>query len=145
LILVDVNVLLYAHREELADHQAYRDWLTTTVNGDSAYGMSDLVLSSFIRILTNPKAFRPPTPIDQALEAADALRDQPNCVLVSPGPRHWDIFTRLCQDAGVKGDLVADAYLAALAIEVGAEWITTDRDFSRFPGLRWRHPLAQAS
>lgn len=142
MILIDVNVLLYAHREELTEHQAYRDWLTAAVNSDTAYGMADLVLSSFVRIITNPKVFRPPTPLDQALEAANALRDQPNCVPVSAGPRHWEIFVKLCRDAGAKGDLVTDAYLAALAIESGAEWITTDRDFSRFPGLRWRHPLS---
>jgi toxin-antitoxin system PIN domain toxin len=92
--------------------------------------------------LTNPKAFNLPTTLDEALAAADRLRTQSNCVLVSPGPMHWDIFVRLCRAAGAKGNLVADAYLAALAIESGAEWVTTDRDFSRFPGLRWRHPLS---
>jgi len=142
LILIDVNVLLYAHREELPDHQAYRDWLTATVNGDAAYGMSDLVLSSFVRIITNPKIFRPPTPLVQAIDAANALRGQPTCVPVRPGLMHWDLFVRLCRETGAKGGLVTDAYLAALAIESGAEWITTDRDFSRFPGLRWRHPLS---
>ncbi|MEK7270556.1 MAG: PIN domain-containing protein, partial [Planctomycetota bacterium] len=65
----------------------------------------------------------------------------PNCVLLSPGKRHWDIFSGLCRKAGAKGNLIADAYLAALAIETGSEWITTDRDFARFPGLKWRHPL----
>lgn len=78
----------------------------------------------------------------QALAFADALRAQTNAVIVSPGSRHWQIFEGLCVAAGAKGDLVPDAYLAALAIESGCEWITTDRDFSRFPGLRWRHPLA---
>ena len=62
-------------------------------------------------------------------------------MLVGPGERHWDIFARLCRDASAKGNLVADAYLAAMAIESGNEWITTDRDYARFPGLRWRHPL----
>jgi hypothetical protein len=112
------------------------------VNGDAAYGVADLVLSGFLRVVTNPRAFKAPSLLDDALAAVELLRTRPNCVLVSPGPRHWDIFVKLCQDAGVKGALVADAYLAALAIEVGAEWITTDRDFSRFPGLRWRHPLS---
>jgi len=62
--------------------------------------------------------------------------------VVSPGERHWDIFTRLCKLADAKGNLVSDPFHAALAIESGAEWITTDRDFARFPGLLWRHPLA---
>jgi toxin-antitoxin system PIN domain toxin len=80
--------------------------------------------------------------LDRALAFADALRAQPNAVVVAPGDRHWGIFRQLCIGAGAKGNLVADAYLAALAIESGSEWITTDRDFSRFAGLRWRHPLA---
>lgn len=91
--------------------------------------------------MTHPRVFSPPTPIERALEFADALRGQPNCVVLAPGPRHWDIFTRLCRAVGAKGNLVPDAYLAALAIETGSEWVTTDRDYSRFPGLRWRHPL----
>jgi predicted nucleic acid-binding protein len=69
------------------------------------------------------------------------LREQPNRVQLEPGPRHWEIFERLCRESGAKGNLVADAYLAALAIESGCEWVTTDRDYSRFKGLRWRHPL----
>ena len=63
-------------------------------------------------------------------------------MIVAPGPRHWRLFTDLCRVAGAKGAIVADAYLAALAIESGSDWITTDRDYARFPGLRWRHPLA---
>lgn len=80
-----------------------------------------------------------------ALAFADALRNQTNCVVVHPGGRHWDIFTRLCRMGGVKGNLVPDAYLAALAIESGSEWVTTDRDYSRFPGLSWRHPLGETA
>jgi len=76
------------------------------------------------------------------LAFADALRSQPNAVIVAPGPRHWEIFDRLCRHVEARGNLVPDAYLAALAIESGSEWITAVRDFSRFPGLRWRHPLA---
>ena len=74
--------------------------------------------------------------------SVEALRAAPTSVVLPPGPRHWSIFTDLCEAVGAKGNLVPDAYLAALAIESGSEWITTDHDFSRFPGLRWRHPLA---
>ncbi len=101
------------------------------------------MLSGFIRIATHPRIFDPPAPIGHALAYTNALRSQPNAVIVTPGPRHWEIFDRLCRAADAKGNLVPDAYLAALAIESGCEWITTDRDFSRFPGLRWRHPLAE--
>ena len=140
--LVDVNVLVYAHRRDAARHEDYADWLGGLLNGQEPYGISDLVLSGFLRIVTNPKVFRQPTPIEAALAFTEALRTQPNCVPVEPGQRHWDIFTRLCRTAGVKGNLVPDAYLAALAIESGSEWITTDRDCSRFLDLRWRHPLS---
>lgn len=94
-----------------------------------------------MRVVTHPRVFKTPSPLDLALEFAAALRAQTNCVLVGPGQRHWDIFERLCRESGAKGNLVADAYLAALAIESGCEWVTTDRDYSRFRGLRWRHPL----
>ena len=140
--LVDVNVLVYAHRRDAARHEDYADWLGGLLNGQEPYGISDLVLSGFLRIVTNPKVFRQPTPMEAALAFTEALRTQPNCVPVDPGQRHWDILTRLCRTAGVKGNLVPDAYLAALAIESGSEWITTDRDFSRFLDLRWRHPLS---
>jgi toxin-antitoxin system PIN domain toxin len=141
-ILPDVNVLVYAHRADAPDHAAYRSWLEHAVSSESAYGLADLVLSSFVRIVTHAGIFPAPTPLSEALAQADALRARPNCVLVSPGARHWEVFVRLCGAARAKGNLVADAYLAALAIESGSEWITTDRDYSRFPELRWRHPLA---
>jgi toxin-antitoxin system PIN domain toxin len=139
--LVDVNVLVYAHRLDAARHQDYADWLRGVLNGSEPYGVSDLVLSGFLRVVTNPKVFKQPTPMETGLAFVQVLRTQPNCVPVEPGRRHWEIFTELCRSAEVKGNLVPDAYLAALAIESGSEWITTDRDFSRFPGLRWRHPL----
>ena len=142
MLLIDVNVLVYAFRESTPEHKPYARWLEDCINSDQPFGMSDLVLSGFLRIATHPKIFDPPSPLEAALRFAEALRSQPNCVTIAPGPRHWDIFTRLCRTAKTKGNLVSDAYLAALAIESGSEWITADRDYSRFPGLRWRHPLA---
>lgn len=139
--LIDVNVLVYAHRQDAPGHKDYLRWLQGVLASDEAYGMSDLVLSGYLRIVTHPRVFDPPSPLEAALTFAEEVRGQPNCVPVAPGPRHWEIFRGLCLSAGVKGNLVPDAYLAALAIESGSEWITTDRDFSRFPGLRWRHPL----
>ena len=141
MVLIDVNVLVYAHRLESANHAAFRRWLEELVNSDQAYGMAELVLAGFIRIMTHPKIFRFPTPLETTLRYAWELRSRPNCVIVAPGPRHWETFERLCRATGAKENRVPDAYLAALAIESGSEWITTDRDFSRFPGLRWRHPL----
>jgi predicted nucleic acid-binding protein len=78
--------------------------------------------------------------MDGALRFVRWLRGQPNCVLIEPGPRHWDLFTRLCAMAGVRGNLVPDAWFAALAIESGCQWVTLDRDFARFQGLDWCEP-----
>jgi toxin-antitoxin system PIN domain toxin len=141
-ILTDVNVLVYAYRAESVDHASYFRWLETTANGDEAFALSGMVLSGFVRVVTHPRIFRPPSPIDDALGFAEDLLSQPNCVMTRPGPRHWPLFARLCRESGARGNLVPDAYLAALAIEAGCELVTADRDFARFKGLRWRHPLA---
>ena len=139
--LVDVNVLVYAHRADAADHSRYLNWLEQLIRSDQAYGTADIVLSGFLRIVTHPRIFNPPSEMLSALAFVEEIRNQPNAVLITPGPRHWAIFTNLCRAASARGNLVPDAYLAALAIESGSRWITTDRDFSRFPGLSWRHPL----
>ena len=140
-LIPDVNVLIYASREESPNHLAYRDWLQALALGDESFGLSEFVCSSFLRIVTNPRIWDPPTPTELAVEFVAALRERPNCVLVSPGARHWGIFADLCVSLGLQGNVIADAYLAALAIESGNEWVTADRDFRRFPGLRVRHPL----
>ncbi len=142
MILPDVNVLVYAYREDAPKHPRYRSWLEGVLGGSEAYGLADLVLAGFLRVVTHPRVFSPPSPIAHALEFAEALRSHGHCVHLDPGRRHWEIFTRLCRDTRAKGNLVPDAYLAALAIESGSEWMTTDHDYSRFPGLRWRDPGA---
>ena len=139
--LLDVNVLVYAFRPDAPQHERYADYLETLINSDGAFGLADVVCSGFLRIATHPKIFSPPATVDEALEFIEPMRAQPNCFIISPGERHWSIFTGLCKEVNAKGNLIPDAYLAALAIESGSEWVTTDRDFARFPGLRWRHPL----
>jgi toxin-antitoxin system PIN domain toxin len=141
MILPDVNVLVYAFREDAPEHRQYRKWLLERVESSEAFGLSELVLSGVVRVLTHPRVFDPPTPIAAALEYCDALRAQPNVVVLSPGERHWEIFSTLCTRVRAKGNVVPDAYHAALSIEHGCEWVTADRGFARFPGLRWRHPL----
>ena len=141
MILCDVNVLLYAFRKDAADHEQYRAWLEEVVNGDGAYGVSSQVLSAVIRLSTHPRVFVQPSRLDEAFAFARVLLEQPNCVAVNPGPRHWDVFMRLCTEANATGNLVPDAWFAAMAIESGCEWITTDRDYARFKGLRWRPPF----
>jgi len=140
-ILADVNVLLYAFRSDSVSHAAYREWLGRVVNGDEAYGMSPQVLSSVVRIATHPRIYAAPSRLEEALAFARVLLEQPTCTVVQPGPRHFSIFEGLCRTAAATGNLVQDAWLAALAVESGCEWVTTDGDYARFPGLRWRRPF----
>jgi uncharacterized protein len=140
--LPDVNVLIYAHREDAAEHQRYAEWLRALVQGNEPFALAEVVLAGFLRIVTNGRIFDPPTPMGTALAFCQRLVQWPQAVVVAPGRRHWDLFADLCAD--IQGPLVSDAYLAALAIEHGCELITTDGDFARFKGLRWRHPLSAA-
>lgn len=135
-------MLVYAHREDTSQHEQIGAWLEEAVNESAPFGLSPHVLSGMLRVVTHPRVFEQPTPIEIAMEFVESLRTCANCVEVTPGPRHWGIFAGLCRTTGATGNLVPDAYLAALAIESGSEWITTDGDFARYPGLRWRHPLS---
>lgn len=138
--LPDVNVLIYAHREDSPEHDRYARWLRALAEADEPFAVAEVVLASFLRIVTNVKIFDPPTPMETAIVFCQRLVEWPRAVLVAPSRRHWDLFVALC--ANIQGPLVADAYVAALAIEHGCELITTDSDFARFKGLRWRHPLS---
>lgn len=138
--LPDVNILVYAHREDTEQHQQSLSWLEGRINSDEAFAMSELVLSGFLRLVTHPKIFNPPSKLEDALTFIEQIRCQANCVIITPQERHWSIFSKLCKHANAKGNLIPDAYHAALAIETGSEWITTDQDFSRFTGLKWSLP-----
>jgi toxin-antitoxin system PIN domain toxin len=138
--LFDVNVLVNAHRLDADHHEPCRAFLDETVTSPGAFGLTPIVLSGFLRVVTHPRIFKTPTPLADALEFVEALRTQPQAVEVSPGHRHWDIFTMLAEGASARGNLIPDAYLAAIAIESGSDWISTDGDFARFPGLRWIDP-----
>jgi len=140
LILTDVNILIYAFRSDSNDHAAYRNWLDAQVNGPAAYGISPQVLSAVARIATNKKAYVQPSKLVDVLAFCETLLEQPNATVCTPGDRHWSIFTDICTRSKASGNLIADAWFAALAIEYGCEWITNDRDYARFPGLKWRRP-----
>ena len=144
MILPDVNVLIYAFRSDVPEHALCRPWLTAVINSDSAFGISPLVLSAFVRITTNRQVHRMPTTLETAFAFCDNLLRQPHCRVVEPGSHHWVIFRQLCVDTETTGPLVTDAWFAALAIEHGCEWITLDRDFARFPGLKWSAPSLPA-
>jgi toxin-antitoxin system PIN domain toxin len=139
-ILTDVNVLIYAFRKDAPQHAVCNPWLTTVVAGDARFGLSRLALAALVRITTNTRSYREPSSLTEAFTFCDYLLGQPNCVVVEPGERHWEIFQRLCRDTDTKGPRVTDAWFAALAIEWGCEWVTLDRDYARFPGLKWRAP-----
>lgn len=141
MLLLDVNVCVYAIREDSPDHLPYRTWVANALTGDEPIGISELVLSGVIRIITNHRIFRQPSTIREALDSCGALRSGPAAIPLRPDRRHWEIFESLCVQIGAKGNAVPDAYHAALAIESGATLVTTDRGFARVPGLRWRHPL----
>ena len=140
-MLPDVSVLLYAFRTDSPDHVDYRNWLQDVLNGGTAYGMSPQVLAGVIRVATHPRVFARPSRLADAIAFASVLLEQSHCQLIQPGDRHWNIYRDLCRRANATGNLTQDAWYAALAIEAGCEWITTDRDFARFEGLLWRAPV----
>jgi hypothetical protein len=140
-ILPDVNVLLFAFRKDATGHDAYREWLDGVVNGAEPYGISPQTLSSVVRIATHRQIHAHPSSVTEVLEFCRAVMAPDHCVAVQPGLRHWTIFDDLCRRSKAAGNLVPDAWFAALAIESGCEWITNDRDYGRFPGLRWREPF----
>jgi len=139
-ILADVNVLIYAFRRDVPQHVVCRTWLDSIVMGDTRFGVSPLALSAVVRVTTNPRAYAAPSTLEDAFGFCEDLLGQPHCQIVEPGERHWDIFKRLCIETDVRGPRVTDAWYAALAIEWGCEWITLDRDFARFPGLKCQLP-----
>ncbi len=141
MMLMDVNVLVYAHREDVRDHRAYRDWLESVINANVAYGYSELVLSGFIRVVTHPKVFEKPSSLEVAIAFAQQLRAMEHAVCLAPGSNHWDLFSQCAQSISAQGNDIPDAYHAALALEWDCDWVTTDKGFRRFKGLRVRHPL----
>ena len=142
MLLPDVNVLIYAHVEDSSpEHAAYGAWVTRLAIGTEPFALSVLVLSGFLRVVTNPRVFNPPSTLDKSFAFVNSLADRPTARIVGPGPDHLDIFESLCRQSRAAGKLIADAQHAAIALEHGCTFVTTDSDFSRFPGLRWQHPL----
>ncbi|MDR1824776.1 MAG: type II toxin-antitoxin system VapC family toxin [Bifidobacteriaceae bacterium] len=141
MILPDVNILVAANRSDHPQHEAINAWLATVNESSDWLGLTPAVASGYLRIVTNPRIHKEPTPLDRALEVIDDLLAADRVSWVYPGPDHWVIFRRLCRQANATGNLVQDAHHAAVAIEHGAKWATMDRDFALFPGLDWFNPL----
>jgi toxin-antitoxin system PIN domain toxin len=142
MLVVDVNVLVDAHRIGAPRHEAVLAWLGATRSGNELLAVPGSVASSFVRIVTNRRVFPDPASIDVALAFIDTLMAGPAVRRIEPGPAHWALFADICRVSRAAADLVPDAWLAALAIENRATLITSDRGFGRYPGLKWRDPLA---
>jgi len=140
-ILADANLLLYAYHPSADQHRKSRAWLEASLSGPELVRFAWLTLWAFLRIATNPRVFERPLSVSEASAAVSAWLAQPVAGILEPGERHWDILNRLMRDGQTAGPLVMDAVLAAIAIEHGATLCTTDRDFSRFAGLKWINPL----
>jgi toxin-antitoxin system PIN domain toxin len=139
---LDVNVLVNAWRPDSARHEEFARYLQSLVNGLEAFAIPSLSFSGLMRIATHPRIFDPPDAINDVLKFVEQLRSLPHCIFAQPGDRHWSIFADLCRKRNARGNLVSDAYLAAMAIELGAELVTDDRGMARWPGLKWRRPMA---
>ena len=139
--LPDVNILIYAYNPDADQHERYRDWLDQLVNGQEPFGLSELAVSGFMRIVTNPVFLRRGESAEPARQFAAALMASPGRVSLLPGPRHWGIFFELCTLLDLRGNRIPDACHAALALEHDVDFVTADRGFASFPDLRWRHPF----
>jgi hypothetical protein len=144
MVLCDVSVLLQAAMSRSPHHVVCRRGVDTLLNAGRPFAVSELILAAVVRIATNARAFKPPSSVESAFAYVRALRDHEAAVSINPGRRHWPIFEDLVLATGIRGSDTTDAYLAALALEHGCEWWTTDADFGRFPGLRWRNLLDRA-
>jgi toxin-antitoxin system PIN domain toxin len=140
-IVVDVNLLLYAVIDSFPEHLRAREWWETTLNDPTEVGLTGLAVFGFLRVVTNPRVLVSPMPIEEATGQVTDWLAQPNVQLLHPGPRHLEIAFKLLHEVGTAGNLTTDAQLAAFAMEHDADLCSNDADFGRFRGLRWVNPL----
>lgn len=144
MILPDANLLLYAYQPRAAQHEPSKAWLEAALSGSEMVRFAWQTLYAFLRISTNPRAFELPLSTPEAVAIVSSWLERPNAGVIEPAERHWQILCSLLDSAQCSGPLVADATLAAIAIEHGGTLYTTDRDFSRFTQLEWENPLEEA-
>ena len=142
MILVDANLLVYAHVQLFPQHDQAREWLDGRLNGTTPVGLPWVSLLAFLRLVTNPRVFEYPEPIADAWRQVLAWLDCETTWIPEPTQRHAEVLGALLAIPGVHGNLVPDTHLAALAMEHGLMLCTADSDFTRFPALRWLNPLA---
>lgn len=138
MIVVDANVLLYAHHRGSHLHRESKSWLEAALSGTETIGFAWSVVSAFLRIATNPRAFSRPLTLADAVKIVDSWFTSAAAISLSPGPGHWRIFRDLVVSGKAAGNLVMDAHLAALTIEHGGVLLSSDRDFARFPDLKFQ-------
>jgi toxin-antitoxin system PIN domain toxin len=143
--LVDANILLYAEDSLSEHHEAARVWWDAQLSGSDSVGLCWPVLGAFIRIGTNPRLHQRPMTVKEAVERVQRWLDQPCVHVLVPTDQHWTCFQQMLRSGKAAGNLVCDAHLAALAVEHNCVLQSTDSDFSRFRGLKWRNPIAHAS
>jgi toxin-antitoxin system PIN domain toxin len=141
-ILVDANVLVYAHSRSFVQHEPARVWLDARLNGSAPVGLPWPSVLAFVRVICNPRVLDRPRSPSEAWSQVEAWLDCPPAWIPLPTERHREALGALLRVAVPRGNLVPDAHLAALAIEHGLTLCSTDGDFARFPGLRWENPLA---
>lgn len=141
MILIDVNLLVYAVFADSVRHDVAREWLDATLGGTETVALPWAVLAGFVRVSTNPRATSNPLTVDEAIVYLDEWLALPIVQVIGPTRRHREEFARMLRGAKATGNLVSDAQLAALAIEHGCTLVSTDDDFLKFPGLRWFNPL----
>lgn len=142
MIVPDINLLVFAHNADAPLHQPARQWWEELLTDGEPVALPWAVVLGYVRIMTHPAVMERPLRPAEALADVRSWLERPNVVLMTPGPRHLDLLEHLLGGVGVAGNLTTDAHLAALAVEHQAEIHSNDRDFARFPGLRWRDPLA---
>jgi toxin-antitoxin system PIN domain toxin len=140
-ILVDANILVYAHVASCEQHERARAWLDQRLNGSSPVGLPWPSVLGFIRLVSNPRIFERPLRVAHAWRQAGDWLDRPPVWIPGPTDRHREVLNGLIPVAE-RATLVPDAHLAALALEHGLTLCSTDGDFARFPGLRWENPLS---
>ena len=141
MIVPDVNLLLYAYRRELPDHEAAWQWWSSLLDGDEEVGIPWSVVVSFLRLMTNRRAMDPPISVNEAIACVRTWFQHAHVILLAPGLNHMDYLFGLMEAVQVGGNLVTDAHIAACALEHDAEVHSADSDFGRFPGLRCHNPL----
>jgi hypothetical protein len=138
--LLDVNVVLAAHRADHPDHATARPWLDDLLASREQFTVPWVVWWSFLRLASHPRIFKVPTPAEESFAFIAAIRGQAGHVAAEPGPRHIEFLRRAVDDGEAAADLIPDAVLAALAFECGGEVVSFDRDFARFADLAWTRP-----